>query len=234
MSETDIKEEKSKIAKLWLPRTYYAMNVWFPPYKSNPEELRNKVMWYSAPKTVYDIMENCIYRDDAGDKDDPQAYGLFFDPEKCFVFKLDIYKKGEFNSYEKSKFLPAEKTLLELAKSEDKVKELLEARLDISSKFDERDGSAIKLAVTAMIEGGDPEPEAKPKPKAKPKESEDDELLDEDATASEDVKVSSGDELLDDTPAASSGSEEADDDEDIEADPELAGLLSDLHSAEED
>jgi len=105
MKETDEKSERSKIARQWLASARYAINIYFPSVASTPQELRGKVMWFSVPQSVYSIMEEVIMRDTPDDDAlEPEAHGIFFDPNNAFPFVLEAKKKGDFNSYESSHF----------------------------------------------------------------------------------------------------------------------------------
>lgn len=109
MSETDVREERRNIAQKLLPGTYYMVNLYFPPIKPNPEELQGQVRWYNCPKTVFDMWEDCLFRDDdGGDPQEPLPYGVFYDEEEAYLFQLDVVKHGQQNSYTASKFFVTE------------------------------------------------------------------------------------------------------------------------------
>jgi hypothetical protein len=170
LNETDDDTARRNIAKTYLPRVTYVVNIWFPPFESTPTELRNKVMFYSMPKTVFDIMEATIMRDVSNDPDDPQAYGLFYDPENCYVFQLEVHRQGEFNEYKQgSKFLP--NTLGPLVKGKDgkpntaAIEKILSLRHDVFTKFAGRDAKVLAQKVKEVMSG---EPERQPTQKAKP------------------------------------------------------------------
>ena len=100
------KKRRSEIGKALLPGQYHLVNLYFPAIEQNPEEVRGKVLWFNAPKTVVDIWLECLYRDDdGGDPDDKLAFGVFFDECSAYQFQLEIVKDGQMNSYKKSKFV---------------------------------------------------------------------------------------------------------------------------------
>lgn len=151
MSETDDKDKRRAIAKNYLPQQRYAVNIYFPNIEANPEEVRGKVMWFNAPKQVYDIWDSCIMRDTPGDDADPQAYGVFFDEEAAYLFQLEAQKHGDYNEYKSSKFLSnVGKQPLAKAKKGDQVvpdakriSDILAQRFDLFTKFDDRDVNKI-------------------------------------------------------------------------------------------
>lgn len=109
LDEDTIKKQVEKIRSNLLPASYRMVNVYFPGGKigsCNPPELQDKVMWFNAPTTVFNIWWDTLDRtDDGGDETDLKPYGVFYDEEASYLFQLEIYKKGKGNSYEKSKFL---------------------------------------------------------------------------------------------------------------------------------
>jgi hypothetical protein len=103
-----IKKDDNKrqaVIKQWMPTQYYMTNIFFLQTKENPEDLRGRVMFYNAPKTIIDICMACLMRDDAGDPESPEAFGVFFDENAGFPFELQVLKSGRNNSYKTSKFL---------------------------------------------------------------------------------------------------------------------------------
>jgi hypothetical protein len=205
MNDSTDKDFKRRVSQKYLARSYYAVNIYFLQTKKNPEAVRGRVFWYNAPRTIYDLWENCIQSDDAGDPDEPKACGLFFHPwESTYTFKLEAVKKGDWNTYEKSEFLPAtfgplvslsdekdkpddeaiERILNErhylpgkfAARDADKIQELLET---INSK-DGEDTINIKTKKSAADTENEPlDEELKPAPKAKAKKKA--EVIEEDA-----------------------------------------------------
>ena len=158
MGETDVKDERRAIAKQWLPRTQYAVNVYFPKDKVNPEELAGKVMWMNASKQVFDIWEACIMNDEEGDPADPQAYGVFYDENDSYCFQLEIGKNGDWNSYKTSKFL-ANVGKRPMARDKDnkalpkRIEAILSQRHDLFTKFGARDPEALAALAKQMLSG---------------------------------------------------------------------------------
>lgn len=106
MSETDDRDRRRDIAQRLLPGTYYMVNIYFPNIQPNPEELRGQVRWYNCPKGVFDVWEDCLFRDDdGGDPAEPLPYGVFYDEEDAYLFQLEVVKQGQANNYGKSKFI---------------------------------------------------------------------------------------------------------------------------------
>jgi hypothetical protein len=153
MSETQDKKQKSAIAKAYLPGPRLALNIYFPNDSNNPEELKDKNMWFNAPKQVTDLFEECVNRDDAGDIADPKAHGVFFDETAAYLFQLEITHKGGYNDYSSSKFL-ASVGPLPIAFSYDAAKNripnqpaidaILARRFDLFTKFDARDAAKLQ------------------------------------------------------------------------------------------
>lgn len=155
MRESEDKEYRSKIAFKYLAKSYFAVNIYFPNISKNPENLRGKVFWYNMPNSVWSKFDSCINSDDQGDTDDPKASGIFYHPtEGCYQFKLVAYKKGEYNTYEESCFLP--RTFGPLARNADgtpneaRIQEILDQRLWLPGKFEARDNEKIKEIVAKL------------------------------------------------------------------------------------
>lgn len=157
INETDDKKKRSAIARQWLPRGRHAVNIYFPPTKTNPEDLRGNVMWMNVSKQVYDVFEACIYNDDPGDPEDPQACGVFFDEMDAYLFQLEVIEKGGYNNYEKSRFLAnvGKKPIVtkdgKAVKS--KIQKVLDQRHDLFTKFDDRDPETIDEVVRSIKSG---------------------------------------------------------------------------------
>jgi len=147
-NECDIEEERKKIARMYLPRSIFAANIFFPADKVNPPEYHDQVMWYIMPKTVYDKMEECLMRENAGDEVDPKPFGFFYDPEDCLVFQLEVGHKGGFNNYVNSKFL-----LNRVSLPEDKVDDILGRRHDLVAKFPERNSAELQGLLDKVMSG---------------------------------------------------------------------------------
>lgn len=150
MKETEDKEERRNIAKNYLASSRYAVNIYFPAVASTPQELRGKVMWFSMPQSVYSIMEEVIMRDSpADDALEPEAHGIFFDPNNAYPFVLEVKKKGEFNSYESSHFINKS---MPITKGD--IAEILNQRHDIPSLYDNRDVNALQAIVDGLEGNG--------------------------------------------------------------------------------
>jgi hypothetical protein len=155
------KAKRSEIARNYLSRKYYAVNLYFPPYKDTPEDLRGKVMWCNLSQTLYDKCEECIMADGPGDGDDPHAFGNFFSIKEGYVFQVTIKPKGTgkqtYNDYGESKFLVATKGPLN--KDPAKIKEILDKRHDVATKFAKRDIKLLDTEVARILKrdggGGD-------------------------------------------------------------------------------
>jgi len=134
------------------------MNIYFPDVKGNPEELRGRVMFYNAPKTVIDICSAVLMRDDCGDEEEPEAYGVFFDENAGFVFELQVLKQGRQNSYKTSKFRATKKPMIALENGQPdfaKLTSLLAMRHDLFSKIETPDSEKIKRLFEVMVNGDD-------------------------------------------------------------------------------
>lgn len=105
LKECKDEDRRRAIREQWMPAAYYMVNIFFPNIKQNPEDLRNKVKFYNAPKTCFDLWYAALMRDSKGDAEDPEAYGVFFDERAAFLFELNVLKSGRQNSYKTSKFL---------------------------------------------------------------------------------------------------------------------------------
>jgi hypothetical protein len=144
-----------------MPATYYMVNIYFPNIKTNPEDLRGRVMFYNAPKTCCDMWVNTILRDGSGDADDPQAHGAFFDENAGFMFELQILKNGRQNGYKTSKFVVGDGNPVPFLKNEDGTPDkkgllkLLEQRHDLWLKVEKPDQDKIKKIASVMIDGDD-------------------------------------------------------------------------------
>lgn len=155
------KNYKTKVVQTWMPASYNMINIYFPNVSVNPEELRNRVLYYNAPKTIIDICMACLMRDDEGDPELPSAYGVFFDELKAFKFEMRVLKDGNNNSYKTSQFFPKPQPL---AKNEDgtpkmaAIEAILKLRHDLFSKIEKPDRENIKKAFRSMVDGDDYKP----------------------------------------------------------------------------
>jgi len=156
MGETDDKERRKEIAKQWLPRTNYAVNIYFPKDGTNPDDVAGKVMWMNAPKQVYDVWEGCLMAQNAGDPADPQAFGVFYDEEDAYLFQLVAKKKNKYNEYTTSKFLANVKKPLASSGGKplaDRIQQILDSRFDLYTKFPPRDQAAMATLVKQLMSG---------------------------------------------------------------------------------
>lgn len=235
LQETSDEEARREISRKFLPRTYYTINAYFLDTDKNPEDVRGKVMWMSVPKTIYDMFDACMHSDDPGDDDDPKAFGMFYDVAEGFVFKLTATKKGDWNTYEASRFLASKgpSPLVKTKKGaldEKRAITILEQRHDLATKFDERNPDKIATVVKKLLNDdgdgdGDFDEDETKKEKSKTsskKSSKASKPKDDD-----DVEESVDDEV-DESPAEDEAAEEsssASGDETEEDDEELANLL---------
>lgn len=164
MTETDDKDRRREIAKQWLPRTMYAVNIFFPKDGVNPDDVAGKVLWMNAPKQVFDLWEACVMSDSPGDPSDPQAFGVFYDENAAYLFQLSISKKNKWNDYTKSKFLANVKQPLVVDKAgkpvEQIIQKILANRHDLYTKFHARDKDELAKLAKSLTSGEPQEGEA--------------------------------------------------------------------------
>ena len=164
LSEAD----RQQLRQDWLPNSSYVVNIFFPNWKNNPEELRGKVMYYKAPKTVFDKWVNCINKDAPdvddvdGDDDEPEAYGAFFDENSAWLFELQIAQSGKSNGYKTSRFIVgSDKKPVPLARDESgapnkkAIAALLASRIDIWGRLEAPDSMKIKNLANHLMNGDD-------------------------------------------------------------------------------
>jgi len=158
LQDLTIKEERDKIVKQYLARTYFAVNIYFLNTKDNAEDIRGKVMWYNMSSTIFKICDDCIANDDGGSGMDPKAAGIFFHPtEGGYTMKLEVIEKGGYNSYDRSTFLASsfghllkdELPKLDKAGAE-RICEILGKRFILQSKFTIRDKNVLQEAMDIM------------------------------------------------------------------------------------
>lgn len=160
------KKTRANIFKTWMPNVSYLMNIYFTNSQTNPEDLRGRVMWYAAPKTVYDIMHAAIFRDSYGDPEEPEGFGAFFDPKKPLLFGLNIKKaygqsddNKSYNDYKSSTFLvtvdkeSGKVSYGQLAKSDEGVKLILANRTDLWTKVDQPDADKLAKLRDSLLHG---------------------------------------------------------------------------------
>lgn len=149
MRDVDDKDARRAIAKEWLSSENHAVNVYFLNHPDNPEELRGQVRWWNMPVKIYNQGVTCIKRDDdGGDEDDPQPYGLFFDPDDAYTILVKIIHKGGWNNYDESRFLTKRKAI---ASTEEEIDEILNNRIDIPQRFDEPDLAKLEEILETKI-----------------------------------------------------------------------------------
>ena len=154
-------DKRRKVIKQWMPTTYHMVNIFFTNWKGNPEDLRGKVKYYNASKTLFDQWTVALMRDDAGDSEDPQAYGVFFDENAGFVYELQNLKQGRQNSYKTSKFLPNGGVGVPMIKNKDgspnveMLAKLLKLRHNLWDKIEIPDEAKIKKIFNVMTHGDD-------------------------------------------------------------------------------
>ena len=161
--ENKEEERRRKIVKQWMPTTYNAVNIYFTNWKGNPEELRNKVKWYNSPQTCFAHWSSAMMKENAGDPEDPEAYGVFFDENAGFVYELQVLLQGRQNSYKTSKFLPNGGKGVPMVKNKDgSAKEeslaiLLRLRHNLWDKIDTPDIAKIDKVFAVVTSGDDPD-----------------------------------------------------------------------------
>lgn len=161
MSETQDKDQRRIIAKTWLANAQYMVNIYFTNWEGNGD-YAGKVMYYNAPKKVYDKWKATIMREDAGDPDDPKAFGVFFDEVAAYVFNLEATRQGDYNNYDSSKFLPR---VTPLARNDDgspnleAIKRILAQRHDLFGKIAKPDMQKLNNIKRILTDGDDGSPE---------------------------------------------------------------------------
>ncbi len=156
--------DKKDIIQTYMPSVKYLVNVYFPDNDQTPEDLRGSVRWISMPKTIKDIMEKTLLRDDdGGDADKPLPYGAFYltgaeevsDNTGGYTFCMEIRHKGGYNDYEKSEFLA--RTMRPLAGKSDgtpdmeKISEILAQRHDLYQKMDSVDMEQLQQITNTKL-----------------------------------------------------------------------------------
>lgn len=159
-------DKRRKVIKQWMPTTYHMVNIFFTNWKGNPEDLRGKVKFFNASKTLFDQWTAALMRDDAGDPEDPQAYGVFFDENAGFVYELQVLKQGRQNSYKTSHFLPNGGNPQPMIKNKDgsaneeMLTKLLRLRHNLWDKIEEPDMTKISKIYNVMTHGDDDDDES--------------------------------------------------------------------------
>jgi len=158
-----LREEKDEnarrdIIKNWMPTTYFLVNIYFPKWDGNPEELRGKVKFYNASKTCFDQWTAALLRDDKGDDEEPQAHGIFFDENAAFLYQLEVLRQGRSNSYKTSKFVTSDGIPVPMVgkRGEPNLKgidTLLKLRHNLWEKVEAADDDKIQRLYKVMTEG---------------------------------------------------------------------------------
>lgn len=154
-------QTRKELVRQWMPNTYYMVNIFFTNSKVNPEDLRNKVKFFNAPKTCLDIWANTLLKDDAGDTEEPEAFGAFFDESAAFVFQLEVLKQGRNNSYKTSHFLANHGKPSPMIKDAEgnadhkKLEKLLKLRHNLFEKVREPEPDKIEKLARVMLDGDD-------------------------------------------------------------------------------
>lgn len=163
MSETEDKDTRSRIARTYLARQSQVVNIYFPEFATNPEELRGKVFWFAiGQRAIWDRFSECINRDaDQAQGDTPEeakAYGFFFMSEESYIFNLIVKHKNKYNDYNDSKFLPSTRGPIAVLKSgapdTAKITTILNSRHDLSAKFPARDPAKMVEVTAKLMSGG--------------------------------------------------------------------------------
>jgi hypothetical protein len=148
---------RQRIARDYLARTYYAVNIYFLNIEKNPESLRGKVMWYNMPLQIWKMMDTCINSDNPGDAEEPLACGIFYHPyEGGYNFKLRATKKGDYNNYEQGSGFLAQ-SFGPLVKSKttepdrEKIEEILAQRIILQSKFPPRSTDGLEQTARKLL-----------------------------------------------------------------------------------
>lgn len=150
--------KRQAILKQWMPTQYFMMNIFFANFKENPEDLRSRVMFYNAPKTVIDVCTACLMRDDAGDPESPEAFGVFYDENAAFPFELQVLKQGRNNSYKTSKFLATPRSIVrnnDGSMNPAGIAAALAARHNLHQKIEMPDMAKIQRVFEVMQNGDD-------------------------------------------------------------------------------
>jgi hypothetical protein len=162
LSETDDADERTKILQELIANCYYKVNIWFPNNLKNnptPEQLQGKVLWFNAPRTVFDLWWEALQRDDdGGDPEQPEPFGCFFDEFSSYLFELAISKRGRGNNYEQSRFRvrPYPRPLVVTPEGKphlQRIAQILAGRHDLFAKRADVDAEAIERLTADQIEG---------------------------------------------------------------------------------
>lgn len=152
------KDARSSVIREFLSRSSWAVNIYFPPLKKNPEDLRGKVKYYDANKTVNDIWHECLFKNDCGDEEDPEAFGIFYDEYDANLFKLKVTCSHQ-NDYKSSRFLAASKPIAVVKGTEDpdegRIQDILAKRHNLLEIPAEVDLPYLKDQISKLFDEGD-------------------------------------------------------------------------------
>lgn len=153
-------EKRAAVRKQWLSSSVFAANIYFPPVDPNPKELHGKVMWYNAPKQVFDIWHAALGRDSIGDQHDPEAFGVIYNPYNAFLFQLVATPFGNYNEYKSSKFIAAAGAhpiamLKDRKPDEAAIQAILDCRHDLYTKVEVPSPDKIHRLCQQMLHGAD-------------------------------------------------------------------------------
>lgn len=164
MRETKDKDQRSAIAKQWMPNESCFVNLYFPPIQLNPEELRGTIKFFNAPTSILQMWAECLERNDKGtDPEQPEAWGVFFDENEAFQFELVVTKKGRGNSYEKSHFVTKDGVPHPMIRDqqgnaiEKAIRGMLAQRIDPFTKIEVPNPEKIDKLFKMLVEGDDDE-----------------------------------------------------------------------------
>jgi len=231
LNETDDEEHKKTIKRKYLATQFGAVNAYFLDTDKNPEEVRGKTLWISFGKTIMDKLHECLSRDDAGDKDDPHAFGLFFDVTQGHTLLVEVKKKGEYNNYDQSKLLQKGSPLAKDKDGEadwEKIKEILDHRHDIPAKFAKRSKERVKEAIKRLTKGSSKKSSDSEWEEDETKPDKDEESKEERPETTKPAKPAKEEKEKPEPEAEAEAEPEADDDND----EELQALLADMEGDE--
>lgn len=154
-------QQRQQIVRTWLSTGVHACNIYFPPDDpTNPEDLRGKVKWFNAPQQVWSIWKLTIERDNAGDPNDPEAFGAFFDENRAYLFQLVAKPLGGNNEYRSSKFM-ANLGTMPIATSggkkpnPDAIQAIFDQRIDLFTKIPVPSPAKINELYNKLVHGDD-------------------------------------------------------------------------------
>ena len=150
---------RREVIRQYMPTQYNMVNIYFTSWKGNPEDLRGKVRFFNASKTLFDQWTSTLMKEDSGDPDDPQAHGIFFDENAGFVYELQNLKQGRQNSYKTSKFLANGGKPTPMLDDKAMLPKLLKLRHNLWEKIEVPDEAKITQIFNTLVHGDDSEHE---------------------------------------------------------------------------